>query len=233
MKLRSAAAALAIVTIGLLATDQPVPINDGLGFPDQPYRLIGNGARGEPSIATGTAHVGADGRTEALSARSDESGPQVVLELGAGAYRGAPGSTVKLTATPVPNTDPPSGGTVDSNTYRVETNSTAGTPTQTPSAAQGFVFLRAIKASDPPPQILHRSSLGAPWTSLPSSRTGQDIVSASYAGTGDYLLLRAIGAKDARRGPALSTRLVAIGVGFLLVTLLALVSRRAGNSDKS
>ena len=95
------------------------------------------------------------------------------------------------------------------------------------------MFLRAIKASDPPPQILHRSSLGAPWTSLPSSRTGQDIVSASYAGTGDYLLLRAIGAKDARRGPALSTRLVAIGVGCLLVTLLALVSRRAGNSDKS
>ena len=233
MRPRYAAAALAIVTIGLLATDQPVPIYDGLGFPDQPYRLIGNSTRGAPSVATGTAHVGTDGRSEALSARSNESGPQVALELGAGAFKGAPGSTIKLTASPVPNIDPPSGGTVDSNTYRVAASSTAGTPTQTPSAAQGFVFLRAIKASDPPAQIQHRTSLGAPWTALPSSRTGQDIVSAAYAGAGDYLLLRAIGANDARRGPALSTRIFAIGVGFLLVTLLALVSRRAGNSDKT
>ena len=69
--------------------------------------------------------------------------------------------------------------------------------TQTPSAGQGFVFLRAIKASDPPPQILQRTSLGAPYASLPSSRTGQDIISASYAGAGDYLLLRPTGAKDA------------------------------------
>lgn len=233
MRLRSAAAALAIVTIGLLATDQPVPIYDGLGFPDQPYRLIGNGTRGEPTVATGAAHVDADGRSEALSARSNESGPQVVLELGAGAYRGAPGSTVKLTATPVPNTDPPSGGTVDSNTYRVEAKSATGTVTQTPSAAQGFVFLRAIKASDPPPQILHRTSLGAPYASLPSSRTGQDIISASYAGAGDDLLLRPTGAKDAKQGSGLLTGLFEIGFGLLLLALLVLLGRRAGNNDKT
>ena len=233
MRLRSAAAALAIVTIGLIATDQPVPIYDGLGFPDQPYRLIGNGARGEPTIATGTAKIGADGLSEALSARSNESGPQVVLELGAGAYRGAPGSTIKLMATPVPNTEPPAEGTPDSNTYRVVASSTAGTVTQTASAAQGFVFLRAVKVSDPPPQIQHRTSLGAPWTMLPSSRTGQDIVSASYAGAGDYLLLRPIGAKDARQGSGLITRLFEIAFGLLLLALLVLLSRRAGNNDKS
>ena len=233
MRPRYAAAALAIVTIGLLATDQPVPIYDGLGFPDQPYRLIGDSTRGAPSVATGTAHVGADGRSEALSARSNESGPQVVLELGAGAFKGAPGSTIKLTASPVPNTDPPSGGTVDSNTYRVAASSTAGMPTQTPSAAQGFVFLRAIKASDPPAQIQHRMSLGAPWTALLSSRTGQDIVSASYAGAGDYLLLRAIGAKDARQGSGLITRLFEITFGLLLMALLVLLSRRAGKNDKT
>ena len=233
MRLRSAAVALAIVTIGLLATDQPVPIYDGLGFPDQPDRLIGNGARGEPSVATGTAHVGADGRSEALSARSNESGPQVVLELGAGAYRGAPGSAVKLTASPLPNTDPPSGGTVDSNTYRVAASSNTGAVTQTASAEKGFVFLRAVKVSDPPPQILHRIGLGAPWTALPSSRTGQDIVSASYAGAGDYLLLRPTGARDARQGSGLITRLFEIAFGLLLLTSLVLLSRRAGSKDKT
>ncbi len=223
------AAALAIVTIGLLATDQPVPIYDGIGFPDQPYRFFGNSTRGEPSVATGTAKIGADGLSEALSARSDESGPQVVLELGAGAFKGAPGSTVKFTAIPVLNSAPPSGGTADSNTYRVVASSTAGTVTQTASAAQGFVFLRAIKASDPPPQILHRTSLIAPWTSLPSSRTGQDIVSASYAGTGDYLLLRPAGAHNARQGSGLLTRLFEIAFGLLLLTVLILLTRRASN----
>ena len=221
------------MTIGLLATDQPVPIYDGLGFPDQPYRLIGNSTRGEPSVATGTAHVGADGRSEALSARSNESGPQVVLELGAGAFQGAPGSTIRLTATPVPTTDPPSAGTADSNAYRVTASSTAGTVKQTASAAQGFVFLRAVKVSDPPPEILHRTGLGAPWTALASSRTGQDIVSASYAGTGDYLLLRPTGAKDARQGTGLTTRLLEIAFGLLLLTGLVMVSRRAGNNDKT
>ncbi len=233
MKLRLAAAALAIVTIGLLATDQPVPIYDGLGFPDQPYRLLGNGTRGEPIVATGTAHVGADGRSEALSARSNESGPQVVLELGAGAYRGAPGSTIKLTATPVPTTEAPADGTPDSNTYRVVASSTAGTATQTASAAQGFVFLRAVTVSDPPPQILHRAGPGAPWTALPSSITGQDIVSASYAGAGDYLLLRPTGAKDARQGSGLITRLFEIAFGLLLLSVLVLVSRRSGNNSKT
>ena len=110
---------------------------------------------------------------------------------------------------------------------------TTTTMTQTASAAQGFVFLRAVKVSDPPPQILPRTSLGAPWTGLPSSRTGQDIVSASYAGTGDYLLLRPLGAKDARQGSGLITRLFEIAFGLLLLALLVLLSRRAGNNDKT
>ncbi len=230
---KAAAGALAIVTIGFLASNQPVPIYDGLGFPDQPYRLIGNGTRGEPSVATGTANVDADGSSEPLSARSNESGPQVVFELGAGAFRGAPGSTLTLTATPVPTTDPPSAGTADSNTYRVIASSTAGTVTQTASAAKGFVFLRAVKLSDPRPQIFRRMSVGAPWTTLPSSRTGQDIVSASYAGTGDYLLLRPTGAHDARQGSGVITRFFEIAFGLLLLTILILLTRRAGKGDKT
>ena len=225
------AAALAIVTIGLLASNQPVPIYDGLGFPDQAYRLIGNSTRGEPSVATGTAHLDADGSSEPLSARSNESGPQVVLELGAGAFQGVPGSTITLTATPFTTTDPPSAGTADSNAYRVIARSTAGTVTQTASAAQGFVFLRAVKVSDPPPEIQHHCGLGAPWTALPSSRTGQDIVSASYAGTGDYLVLRPTGAKDARHGSGLLTRVFEIAFGLMLLTILVLVTRRAGKRD--
>ena len=105
--------------------------------------------------------------------------------------------------------------------------------TQTASAAQGFVFLRAVKVSDPPPEIQHHCGLGAPWTALPSSRTGQDIVSASYAGTGDYLVLRPTGAKDARQGSGLITRLVEITSAFLLLTVLVLLSRRAGENDKT
>lgn len=117
VRLRSAAGALAIVTVGFLTSHQPVPIYGG--FPHQPYRLIGDATRGEPSVATGTAHVGADGRSGALSARSNESGPQVVLELGAGAFQGAHGATIGLTATPIPMIDPPRAGTADSNVHRV------------------------------------------------------------------------------------------------------------------
>ncbi len=95
------------------------------------------------------------------------------------------------------------------------------------------MFLRAVQVSDPPPQILHRTSLGAPWISLPSGRTRQDIVSASYAGTGDYLLLRPTGATDAKQSSGLITRLFEIAFGLLLLALSVLLSRRAGTCDKT
>lgn len=216
------AAGLALVTVGLLASPSAVPIYDGVGQPDQPYRYVGKVPA--PSSASVTVAT-ANGVTTPIQAGSAESGPQVLFDLAAGAFRASTAS-VTVTATPLAPDAAPPRGEIDGNVYRV--TATAGA-TFLPDAAQGYLFLRAAVMTSPAPVIVYRATPTDTWTEQTTSTSGRDNMATPFRKTGDYAVVRLPGA-TALGSSGLSTTQVVVLVGgilLLLIITVLVVRRRA------
>jgi hypothetical protein len=215
---RRVGAALLLVTVGWLASPSPVPVYDGVGSPDEPYKYVGRSPAPVTATVTGPASTG-------LQLRSAESGPQVLVDLGAGAFTGS--AAVTMTATPVAGdgTKVPQGA-IDGNIYRITVN--PGAVLQ-PEVAQGFLFLRAAVMTRPDPVVVHRATASDPWTAVKTVRAGQDILSTPFRALGDYAVVRTPGSKPLSAGGGLSTgRVLLLGGGVLVLVLLTIwVLRRS------
>jgi hypothetical protein len=226
---RRLAAALLLVTAGLLASPSAVPVYDGVGQPDEPYRYVGTANAPTPVIATVAVTKGG---SAPLRLASPEKGPQVLVDLAAGAFV-SPGRTVTLTATPLAGDGGPAPqGTVDGNVYRLEV--LPGAVLQ-PTAANGYLFLRAAVMTEPDPVIVHRLRPADPWTTVPTTRAGRDILSTPLHALGDYAVVRLPGSVPLAEGAGLSGTRVALLVGglLLLVTLTVLVLRRRPSEERA
>lgn len=220
--MRRLAAALLLVALGRLASPTAVPVYDGVGAPDEPYRYVGRSNAPATSVSA-TAEV-SGGVTGSLQVKSDETGPQVLVDLGAGAFA-ASTRTVTLTAVPLAaDGERVPQGTVDGNAYRI---------TATPGArllaaqAQGFLFLRAAVMTRPDPVVVHRSSPAAPWQQVKTVRAGQDILSTPFRALGDYAVVHLPGAQPLSQDGGLSTgRVLLLGGGVLLLLVLTVVVLR-------
>ena len=216
--------ALVLVALGRLASPAAVPVYDGIGAPDEPYKYVG-GPRPPVAQVSTTVAVRA-GQSAALQVRSAEQGPQVLLDLAAGAFS-APGPTLTVTATPLKGdgTKVPQ-GTVDGNVYRV--SATPGAQLQ-PARAQGFLFLRAAVMTEPDPVVVHRTGDGGTWERVKTVRAGQDIVSTPFLALGDYAVVDLPGSKPLSQGGGLSGVRLGLLVGgvLVLVVLTILVLRRS------
>jgi hypothetical protein len=167
------------------------------------------------------------GSSGPLEVRSAESGPQVLLQLAAGAFD-APTPTITVTAAPLKGdgTKVPQ-GTIDGNVYRI--TATPGARLR-PDRALGFLFLRAAVMTRPDPVVVHRADAGSPWQRVKTVRAGQDILSTPFRELGDYAVVKVPGAKPlSQGGGGLSgTRLLLLAGGVLvLVVITVLVLRRA------
>jgi hypothetical protein len=220
-------AALGLVTVGFLVSPSAVPVYDGVGQPDEPYKYVGrSNAPAGPVSATAAV---SGGRSGSLQVKSAESGPQVIVDLGAGAF--AATSPVTLTATPIEGdgqTAPQ--GTIDGNIYRITVSPGARL---LPEEAQGFLFLRAAVMTKPDPIVVHRDSPTDPWAKVKTVRAGRDIMSTPFRALGDYAVVKLPGAKPLSSGGGISTtRLLFLGGGVLvLVVLTILVLRRPSAED--
>lgn len=180
---------LLLVTVGLALSPTAVPVYDGIGQPDEPYRYVERPAdapvTAEPSTATGTSPV-VDGLAQhGLNVATQEVAPQFALFLPPRALRVTGARSVTVTATPQPTvTDPPDGLRADGNAYLVAF-SAAGT-TLTPQAALATVSMRATTAEQPGPQIHYRPTGSAPWQALQTARAGTEIYAARFPGPGQF-----------------------------------------------
>lgn len=220
--MRKLAAALLVVALGRLAAPTAVPVYDGVGAPDEPYKYVGRSNAPAPSVSV-TAQV-TGGVSGSLQLRSAENGPQVLVDLGEGAFA-APTRSVTLTATPVAadGTKVPQ-GTIDGNVYRI--TATPGAQVR-PEQAQGFVFLRAAVMTEPDPVVVHRASASDPWHQVKTVRAGRDILSTPFRAVGDYAVVRLPGSKPLSDSSGLDTgRLLLLGAGVLLLLLVTVVVLR-------
>lgn len=217
-------AGAALVTLGLLASPGAVPVYDGVGTPDEPYRFVGK----DPAPTSVVQEVPLSGGASAsLQLKSAESGPQVVVDLGAGAFRTtSSASSFSATATPVlPDAAPVPRGELDGNVYRI---AVTGDVRLDPETAQGFLFLRAAVMTTPDPVLVHRLTPTDPWVEVKTTRAGRDNLSTPFREVGDYAVVRLPGSTPLDSSGGLSTTRVLLLAGgvLLLLVLTVLVLRR-------
>lgn len=214
-------AAAAVVSVGLLATPHVVPLYDGVGFPDQPYRLLG----GQPAPTSMTVRAAAPGgRSAVVQGQSAETGPQVQVDLAAGTFTVDAGRSVVLTATPVPAGGAPSDGVLDGNAYRLAAPGARVSTSQAP----GFLYLRSAVMTRPDPVIEWRPTPTTPWARVKTTRIGRDVLATPLLALGDYAVVRLPGSRPLTSSSGLSaTRIAALAGGLVLLVLVTVLAVRS------
>lgn len=215
-------AALLLVALGRLLSPDAVPVYDGIGAPDEPYRFVAPPAGATPTAEAtttrATSPVVAGVSSYGMSVSTAESGPQLVLFLPPKALA-ATGPRLVVEATPRAPTDQPAGARIDGNVYVVAFPG-AGTVSLTPQAALASLSLRATTARQPPPVMQHRTAEGRPWQALATTRSGQDVYVAGFTGPGQYALAFA----PTPPGSSSTMPLVVMG-GLVLAVVVVVVVR--------
>ncbi len=217
-----------LVGAGWLVTPQPVPVYDGIGTPDEPYRFVaappGATQTAVPTTAFAQTPVKKGRGTNGLSVTTTEVGPQFSLFLPPMAMA-TTGESIAVKAEPTAPTTQPQGAKIDGNVYALTLTSTAPI-TLTEKAALATLYLRATSAKQPPPAIIFRSEQAQPWKALKTSRGGQDFYVTAFPGPGEFAVAFAdVAAKDDDTFPVLPV--VLGGVLVLLVAVVLVVRLRS------
>jgi hypothetical protein len=212
---------LGVLAAGWLASPVGVPLYDGVGFPDEPYRFVPARDATAPAATTAQARLRlVGGLNTGLLVNSGEVGPQVTFYAPPHAFEvgGAPaGAEVVLRVQPVPLSGPAPSGVLASNVYAVSATSAAGPVTVRTDAQSPAITLRATTAVQPLPVVRYRSSPTAPWQQLRTRPTGRDVVNADAPGLGEYVLTRPVTRTAADTGAGRGPLLLVIGLAALLV----------------
>ena len=213
--------------MGRLLSPDAVPVYDGIGAPDEPYRYVAppadatktadaTTARATSPIVKGTSSYG-------MSLATSEVGPQFSLFVPPRAFA-ATGRSVEITAVPGAPTDQPPGATIDGNVYTVSIKA-AGPVTLTPEAALATLYLRATTAKQPGPVMEYRAPGATDWSAIKTSRGGQDIYVSAFPGPGSYAL--AFAHRSVSGGGSSPMPYLVIGGVLLLVVVIVVVRVRA------
>ena len=236
---------VALLALGAAWTVRPqhgVPLYDGVGFPDEPYRYIDppSGSKHTAAPATATASSDVSGTTNGhpFYANSSEIGPQIAVFIAGGALlvdnaaAGTKPATIDLQAVPLAPDRQPDGATVDGNVYRISASSQGSPVGAAPSGVgESTVTMRATSARQPKPVFVYRETPTAAWRSLGSARIGNDVYRTAFAGFGDYALAFVAGSSKHAGGTPGSVFVLAGLVFALLVVVLAIRLSRRRRAD--
>lgn len=224
---RSWLAGAVLVTLGWLLSPTPVPVYDGVGVPDEPYRFVvppaGTAPTAPPTSGQAVTPVAHGAGTNGLIIATAEQSPQFSLFLPPGAMA-ARGGTITVKAVPVAATGTAVGATIAGNAYRVTMTDPAGPVTLTAKAAIASLYLRAV-AGTQEWVMEYRPKQGEPWQAKQTSRGGTDSFVASFAGAGEYALATAVTPKA--KGGVKPLPLVLAGAILLLLVVVGVIRLRA------
>ncbi|MGH8859905.1 MAG: hypothetical protein ACRDVG_01505 [Jatrophihabitantaceae bacterium] len=194
--------ALTVIAFALawLLPGRPVPIYDGVGAPDEPYRFVrapsGDTVRTRPPTVAKVRLPMVDGSVSDLDLATAEQGPQAeAVFLGTAlTVPLLPNRVTPVTATVVlaplaPDSAVGGGPRIDGNIYRLAW-SADGPTVQYTNHGSDSLYLRATTGPPPPSYFIYRRGPNEPWRALPTDRTGVDVYSALIQGPGDYALIR-------------------------------------------
>lgn len=201
-----------------LVAPAAVPIYDGIGNPDEPYRFV-QSSSGKPPTGAQVVLPVSKGVNAAGYANSKETGPQISIYFPAGALKVPSGvSSVTVAAQPVAPSGPaPDGGSFASNVYRLTATAggqavtIGGTGNQAPT-----LQMRAAAVKQPTP-VFERFENGK-WTRGTALRVGNDIYQTQVPSFGDWALVwPKAAASSGSSGGGVNVGLLAAGIGVLVL----------------
>ncbi|MDT4920974.1 MAG: hypothetical protein QOI15_1876 [Pseudonocardiales bacterium] len=228
---RLVTAALLLLAVGWsVAPRSALPLYDGIGFPDEPYRFVqrptGAQETQPPTTARGSAAI-KGGTSDPLVAASAEVAPQLSVFIPKGRLT-APAGAPKITVTGAPVAAVPTGRGqyLWSNVYDVRI-SPAGAALKT-GGQQATITLRSASAQRPQPHIAYYAN--GRWVLMPTFAQGQDIYIAELTTFGKFAVLggnpllvtKVSSGKSGGSGGTTVGLFVGIGVGVVVVVLFAL-----------
>lgn len=167
-----------------------VPLYDGIGFPDEPYRYVDQST--ETSLAPTNAQqtiplVGIN--DSVIPIATGESGPQLTINLTASALSAPkPAQDVIVRAEAQAPSTKPDQGNIAGNVYHVTATSDPGPPTIDNSEVSISLRLPQGSPTSPTPVVEYRTATGA-WKPQVTIQVGNDIYEAHFAGVGDYAMV--------------------------------------------
>lgn len=228
-------AVLAFLLAWSLSTHR-VPLYDGVGFPDEPYRYIhppaGYQTTKPAGVGIATSGVAGGTNSDALYANSPEQGPQVSVFIPPHEVQARGAGRLTLRAAPLAPDAEPTGGRIDGNVYRLTvTTAPAGGTVQLRlgttaiggTAGSAGIVLRATSGRQPGPSFVYRPDAGTLWSVLATARVGNDIYRTPLAGLGDYALAWGVRPADAAQHTSGTGTLPWILVAVLVLALVVLV----------
>jgi hypothetical protein len=224
-------AALLVLGVGwAIAPRSALPLYDGIGFPDEPYRFVqrppGAQETKAPTTANGTASVNG-GTVGSLVAASGESAPQLSIYIPKGRLVAPAGtSTVSLTGSPAQPLPTPRGQYLWSDVYTIVAS--PGGVRLNSGGQQATITLRAASAQRPQPSIAYYA--GGRWHLLPTFAQGRDIYIAELTRFGQFavvgrnplLVSQLPGNSKASSGGSAVGLIVGIGAAVVVVVLFVL-----------
>jgi hypothetical protein len=208
------------VIAAALAGPAIVPLYDGVGFPDEPYRYIGHASPPPPAPVSQTVPKSSLSQV-GITLQSQETGPQIKVVFSVDAITlPEPASQLQLSSTPEAPTTQPSTGTVASNVYFISGTSQPGPPTVKPGFANVYLRLPQGVSFKTQPTIIYRAP-GQVWKWLRTDQTGTDVYMAEFKDWGEYAL--AVDLPKPGEGNATSGRPSPWGAWFAGILVLAAI----------
>ena len=219
--------ALAALAIGwVMVPPHAVPLYDGIGFPDEPYRYVappaGTKHTAPATQASGSSDAAAGHNLHPIYVNSAEIGPQVSVFVGVGVLVVPTGvHAVNLTAVPLAPDVQPAGALADGNVYRLSAKANPAGDVSVRAdrqPADSTVTLRATTPRQPRPTLYFRAHATDAWQSLDTARVGSDIYRTDLQGLGDYVL--AFSTSETSSGSGSNPAFIAIAVAVSIVVVL-------------
>lgn len=220
--------AVVALLVAWLVSPSVVPIYNGIGNPDEPYRYVNPPANAKttktPTSARKVVPV-SNGFSTAGFANTGESGPQLSLYLPPKALQPPVGATaITVTVTPLaPSAPLPKDGTIVSNVYTLAATANGKpVPVIGTGPSEPSLQMRAPDGKQPGPVFEHRTSSG--WQRTRTIRVGVDVYQSQVPSLGDWALVR-LSASGSGGGGGLNWALLGPGLGLLVVAVLVLMIR--------
>lgn len=222
-----------VVLLGVVWLTVPgnVPLYDGVGFPDEPYRFVPARDAATPAATTATVTLRmVDGiNPGGLVANSAERGPQISVFAPPQAFQGPTSATeMVLVGQPIPLVPPAPSGERVSNVYALTFTADGLPAALRPQAAAPAITLRASSVPTPSPVMYHRANATSEWKLLATRQVGQDNFSAMGPGAGEYVLAQGP-RPPAQKSSGQTTLLLVIAAAVVVVMGALLLVRRAGS----
>ncbi|MDX6257952.1 MAG: hypothetical protein QOJ11_4286 [Frankiales bacterium] len=226
-------AASATLVAAWLAAPHAVPLYDGLGVPDEPYRYVKPpaGYQQTPPASSISSEMPAAGGTNTggVLAQTKEQTSQAGVFIIPKALSGpATTKTFKISITAEAPDGPTPQGAIDGNMYKIQLwadNSPTATLTAAGKDSMPYIQ-RATSASITDAALLYRAP-GGTWTSIPDTRGGTDSFQGYFAGAGDYALVQTKAPATKSSHVLVIVVLVVIVVAMAGAVVLIRLSRRA------